>query len=161
MSFRWALGLGDCDHDAAQCSCFASATATQSLDELAFARSACQAAAAGAVDKLQRILERAPDAVHSDGGKGAVGCGDKGVFATATAVSRYLRAVLHADTPTPNATGTSGYTPLHYAARAGQLECAALLLRQGAAADARTVQGRATPLHRAAHAGQLPVVELL
>ncbi|KIZ01268.1 hypothetical protein MNEG_6694 [Monoraphidium neglectum] len=130
-SFGWALRGGalrdaDCGHDPLLCNCSAASTATQTLDELEFARSACQAAAAGRADKLAGILQRAPDAVHSDGGK-----------------------------------GTSGYTPLHYAARAGHLECAALLLRAGACVDARTVQGRATPLHRAAHVGSLDVVKLL
>jgi hypothetical protein len=79
MSFRWALGggPGDGDDDCARhgpgagCNCFAGGAAVQSLDEVAFARSACQAAAAGAVARLARILDRAPDAVHSDGGKGA------------------------------------------------------------------------------------------
>ena len=57
--------------------------------------------------------------------------------------------------------GTSGYTPLHYAARAGRLEAARLLLARGAAPDARTAAGRATPLHRAAHVGCVPLIELL
>lgn len=126
MAFRWAMNINSCEHDLALCNCFASCTATQGLDEVEFARSACQAAAAGHVDKLRRMLERSPDAVHSDGGK-----------------------------------GTSGYTPLHYAARSGQLGCAALLLERGAAVDARTVAGSATPLHRAAHVGCLPVIQLL
>ncbi len=81
MSFRWALAPdGDaCGHDPALCNCAASGTAAQSLDEVAFARSACQAAAAGAAERLARILERAPDAVHSDGGNGAGGRAGGGV----------------------------------------------------------------------------------
>ena len=47
--------------------------------------------------------------------------------------------------------GNSGYTPLHYAAREGQVECAALLLRSGADANRATKAGGATPLHRAAY----------
>jgi hypothetical protein len=76
MSFRWAPGGGDecARHGAdAMCNCFAVTTAAQSLDELAFTRSACQAAAAGAAARLEAILDRAPDAVHSDGGKGGLG----------------------------------------------------------------------------------------
>lgn len=75
MAFRWALGLddGDCAHGpGAGCNCAAAGgAAAQSLDELEFARSACRAAAAGDTAKLARLLDRAPDAVHSDGGKGA------------------------------------------------------------------------------------------
>lgn len=47
--------------------------------------------------------------------------------------------------------GNSGYTPLHYASREGQVECAALLLRSGADVNRATAAGGATPLHRAAY----------
>lgn len=56
--------------------------------------------------------------------------------------------------------GGSGYTPLHYAARAGHAECVALLLREGSSVHARTAGG-ATALHRAAYAGQARVCALL
>ncbi|KAF8059383.1 ANKRD39 [Scenedesmus sp. PABB004] len=64
---------------------------------------------------------------------------------------------LHGD----GAGGGSGYTPLHYAARAGQLKAVQLLLRHGAAVDAATRAGGATPLQRAAHTGHLEVAEAL
>ncbi|KAI8464292.1 MAG: hypothetical protein J3K34DRAFT_120450 [Monoraphidium minutum] len=73
---RWPPAApADCGpgHDGPLCNCFAATTAAQSLDELGFARSACQAAAAGQLEKLGRILDRAPDSVHSDGGKGTSG----------------------------------------------------------------------------------------
>jgi hypothetical protein len=57
-------------------------------------------------------------------------------------------------------TDSSGYTPLHYAARSGHAECARLLLRFGAVADAVT-NGGATALHRAAFGGHTQVVVLL
>lgn len=44
----------------------------QNLDELDFTRSACAAAQSGDVNKLERILKRNPEAVHSDGSKGVV-----------------------------------------------------------------------------------------
>ena len=37
--------------------------------------------------------------------------------------------------------GNSGYTPLHYASREGQVECAALLLRSGADVNRATAAG--------------------
>ena len=64
---------------------------------------------------------------------------------------------LHGDgTPTDS----SGYTPLHYAARNGHVECARLLLRLGAVSDAMT-NGGATALHRAAFGGHTQVAVLL
>ena len=85
------------------------------------------------------------------------------------------------------AVGGRGYTPLHYAAREGRLECAQILLdagacrasarpgrrvcsqllsafvahTTGAAVDARTAAGGATALHRAAFTGRVDVVALL
>lgn len=54
-----------------QCQCAGRAVpASQNLDELDFARSACAAAQSGDCTKLQRIIARDPDAVHSDGAQG-------------------------------------------------------------------------------------------
>ena len=55
---------------------------------------------------------------------------------------------------------STGYTPLHYAARGGHSECVGLLLRHRACVDART-SGGATALHRAAFTGQTSVCMLL
>ncbi|MEW5317648.1 MAG: hypothetical protein WDW38_008930 [Sanguina aurantia] len=57
--------------------------------------------------------------------------------------------------------GSSGYTPLHYAARAGKLDCVLFLLSKGSAVDALTREGRSSSLHRAAALGHLPVVRAL
>ena len=56
--------------------------------------------------------------------------------------------------------GSSGYTPLHYAARGGHAACVTLLLQARASVLART-QGGATPLMRAAFAGHADVCTLL
>jgi hypothetical protein len=61
--------------DGGECRCYASpASASQSLDELEFVRSACHAAQVGALDKLRTILSRTPGAVGSDGATGARVC---------------------------------------------------------------------------------------
>lgn len=57
--------------------------------------------------------------------------------------------------------GGTGYTPLHYAARSGQLGCVRLLLDNGSRVNAVTASGSATALHRAAHQGHLAVVQAL
>lgn len=49
---------------------------------------------------------------------------------------------------------SSGYTPLHYAARNGHLDLCRLLVEKGACVNAITNQGQATALHRAATAGE-------
>lgn len=55
----------------------------------------------------------------------------------------------------------SGYSPLHYAARRGDLGICQLLLKYSAQVDATTKAGQATPLHRASFMGHSDVVRLL
>jgi ankyrin repeat protein len=50
-------------------------------------------------------------------------------------------ALLHAGAP-PSAPNSLGWTPLHYAAHKGHLECAAALLAHGADADAKITKAR-------------------
>ncbi|KAK9841763.1 hypothetical protein WJX81_001485 [Elliptochloris bilobata] len=59
------------------------------------------------------------------------------------------------------ASGSSGYTPLHYAARAGHAAAAHMLLDAGADPNRVTAAGGATSLHRAAYMGHTCVVRLL
>jgi ankyrin repeat protein len=61
----------------------------------------------------------------------------------------------------PSQKDASGYTPLHYAARAGHTNICKLLLEKGADVNAVTESGRSTPLHRAAFCGHVDVVQLL
>ena len=72
-------------------------------------------------------------------------------------IERNPGAVYHDGVPN----GRSGYTPLHYAARAGHMDCVSLLLRSGAPVHARTSAGGATPLMRAAFAGHTNVCKTL
>lgn len=60
-----------------------------------------------------------------------------------------------------NIKDNSGYTALHYAARAGNIEIAKYLLDSGADPNSRTKTGRDTPLHRAAYQGHDVMVSLL
>lgn len=55
----------------------------------------------------------------------------------------------------------SGYTALHYAARAGHLEICRMLLEAGIGVNERTHGGGATALHRAAMMGREPILKLL
>jgi ankyrin repeat protein len=61
----------------------------------------------------------------------------------------------------PRAEDSAGYTPLHYAARAGHAAIVRMLLDGGGDVNARTRAGGATPLHRAANQGHQQVVQLL
>ncbi|KAH9320528.1 hypothetical protein KI387_015167 [Taxus chinensis] len=60
-----------------------------------------------------------------------------------------------------NAEDSSGYTPLHYAARNGHVQACLILLKNGALANKKTRSGQATSLHRAAYAGHEEVVKVL
>ncbi|XP_039279932.1 ankyrin repeat domain-containing protein 39 isoform X2 [Nilaparvata lugens] len=55
----------------------------------------------------------------------------------------------------------AGYTPLHYAARAGHTAVCRLLLQSGASVNLATRAANATALHRAALKGKEEVVSLL
>lgn len=61
----------------------------------------------------------------------------------------------------PDIRDKAGYSPLHYAARAGHNRICHYLLAAGAAVDAVTRAGQATALHRASSAGQDAIVSLL
>jgi ankyrin repeat protein len=61
----------------------------------------------------------------------------------------------------PKAATPGGWTALHAAAMAGQLETMQLLIQQGAPVEAKTLEGRFVPLHAAARAGQTVAMQLL
>jgi ankyrin repeat protein len=74
--------------------------------------------------------------------------------------------LVHGFTEQPRDHGTEYWLPLHYAAEAGHLAAARMLLDYGAHAEARTrfqtpYHARATPLHLAAGGGHTPLVALL
>lgn len=58
-------------------------------------------------------------------------------------------------------TDSSGYTPLHYAARAGHREVVEYLIQLGADVNFPTRANRCTALHRASQQGHLDIVTIL
>ncbi|CAG8575710.1 23410_t:CDS:2, partial [Racocetra persica] len=60
-----------------------------------------------------------------------------------------------------NQIDATGYTPLHYSARSGNLEICRLLLEHGANVNAVTPELSSTPLHRAAIINNSEMVNLL
>ena len=61
----------------------------------------------------------------------------------------------------PDIKDNSGYTALHYAARAGHTSILKTLLSRGANPNSQTTSGHTTALHRAAYMGHLETMELL
>jgi ankyrin repeat protein len=61
----------------------------------------------------------------------------------------------------PDAATSGGWTALHAAAMAGQLEAMQLLIQRGAQVEGKTLQGCFAPLHSAARAGQTAAMQLL
>ena len=92
-------------------------------------------------------------------------------FLTGAAAEPLLEAAKNGDVATvrsllqggadPNTAGGDGVSALHLAAEHGNLEIVQLLLRAGAAVDAKTRIGAYTPLHLASGAAQEPVVSAL
>ncbi|KAL7752188.1 hypothetical protein RI367_002233 [Sorochytrium milnesiophthora] len=72
-----------------------------------------------------------------------------------------VQALLAKDTMLASQIDGSGYTPLLYAARQGNVEIISLLLEAGADINAHTRELRATPLQRATTAGKVHAVQRL
>lgn len=69
------------------CNCCAPTAAAQSLDEVAFTRSAAAAAQAGDLFRVKSIIERSPAQLHGDGYQGTE-CSKEGVSEVGAAVLR-------------------------------------------------------------------------
>ncbi|GFH28017.1 ANK_REP_REGION domain-containing protein [Haematococcus lacustris] len=147
---RWSASCQRCPTEGelgtqVACSCLLAPGARavgQSLDELEFARSACAAAQAGALDKLQRILATHPEAVHSDGTATAFPI--PAAIQLAPQQAQRVTGVFVSGVCDP---GSSGYTPLHYAARAGHEEVGRGGAKPGGAALYLQLRSRMTCGH--------------
>ena len=128
--------MGHDVHGPGACACCSnSAPGQQSLDELAFLKSACAAAQQGNVSKLERILRDHPTAVSDDGVGGALPCRRVALPCWRVALPFFASAshapALNILTPTCTIAGQSGYTPLLYAGRAGHVAAVQTLLMHG------------------------------
>jgi Ankyrin repeat len=125
---RIATGRSDTaqqEHPAdCQC-CRTAAPAQQSLDELAFTKSACAAAKSGNHEQLKRLIDKQPACVHWDGCGGAF-CFERAVFGSICSGCKG-----GSGSNASGSAGDSGYTPLLYAAREGHVDVARLLLQHG------------------------------
>ena len=72
----------------------------------------------------------------------------------------HLRTLIAADPDVARTSDAYGMTPLHWAARAGAVDCADLLLENGANVDAPN-KARRAPLQLAAEADQAQIIRLL
>lgn len=116
------------DHDHKHCQCHKQVLpASQSLDELDFLKSACSAAQKGDVHRLRHLLGRHAESVDDDGVRGDMSheCFPSHHSLCSNGPVQCLTLVMSMNS------GSTGYTPLHYASRAGQAAAAQLLLDSG------------------------------
>jgi len=85
---------------------------------------------------------------------------ERGLWTAALEGDEQRVSSLLRDGKDPNGRDSSGYTSLHYSARAGHVEVCKLLLDAGSCINA-TTNGGATSLHRAALLGRIDTVMLL
>lgn len=130
----------------------------QSLAEMEFARSACQAATCGDIDKLRLCIERNPGCVYHDGAGG--GSGYTPLHYAARGGHSECVSLLLQNGASVLARTTGGATPLMRGAFAGHLRVCRLLLRAGSAVDAQDSDGD-TAAHKAAAQSHADVLALL
>lgn len=146
-----------------ECSCVSGRTAAaQSLEELDFEHSACNAALKGDLEKVKRIIQKRPSQLESDGVHHcAMGSGYSPLIYAARAghldIVRYL--LLQGADPNRKTSGL-GSTALHRAAAQGHLGVVQELLKSNACPSIQDCDGE-TAMDKAAKMGHDDVVKLL
>ncbi|ABO96697.1 predicted protein [Ostreococcus lucimarinus CCE9901] len=143
---------------ATACACCARATcATQTLDEIAFDRSACGAAARGDVEALREALARRPASADEDGTTTNASGYTPLHHAARRGCARCVKACLELGCDARATTRAGRGTALHKACAGGRGEACAALLEGGSDAEARDADGE-NALHKACASGELACV---
>lgn len=154
----------DCSSHQRCCGCgTVSSIGQQSMEQIEFDKSACAAALRGDLDTLQRILEKRPRQLESDG-KGDVQGMESGysplIYASRGGYVDVVEYLLKAGANPNKKTVGMESTALHRAAGQGHPEVVRTLLKWGADACARDCDGQ-TALHKAGKGGYGDVYGLL
>ena len=156
----WARG--GCPHEGSCADCEHEGTSyDQRPEEVEWMRSACAYAQRGRVVELQRLLERRPGTVWTDGTGCTLQQGSGYTplhYASREGHTECVRLLLRHGALPPAAPSSLGIG-CH---RLGLVWLSARALRcAGALVDSRTRAGASTSLHRAAYTGQLETLRLL
>ncbi|KAK9805194.1 hypothetical protein WJX72_005291 [[Myrmecia] bisecta] len=118
-----------------------------------------KAAQKGDVNKLERLLDKRPDLISSDGLEGQTGYTPLH-YASREGRLAAVNLLLQRGADPNKATQAGSATSLHRAAFMGHLQVVELLLKHGACGILQDADGE-TALHKAAAQGHLKVAELL
>eukprot|EP00890_Picochlorum_soloecismus_P001802 jgi/Picsp_1/2622/NSC_00852-R1_ankyrin repeat domain-containing protein 39-like len=144
------------------CSCGTRTAGQQSLEEVDFEHSACNAALKGNLEKLKKIIQKRPSQLESDGVHHcAMGSGYSPLIYAARAghldIVKYL--LLQGADPNRKTSGL-GSTALHRAAAQGHLGVVQELLKYKACPNIQDCDGE-TAMDKAAKGGYDEVVKIL
>ena len=132
----------------------------QNLDEVNFSRSICAAASTGNISKVKGILERMPEAIHSDGRlEGKTGYTALH-FAAREGHLNIVKLLIDHGADVNKQTTVGGATALHRAAFTGKLSVVRTLIQAGANPCIKDADGQ-TALHKAMSQRQTSVAETL